>query len=835
MLFNHMKITLRSLGRHKSMTLINVISLSLGLTASIVAMVFVMDESAYDSYHQEGDRISRVTTHSVLMATGEELTTADSPFLWGPALKREYPEVEEYVRFYKATDETNPWEFRQGDAVFRESAILYADASVFGVFSWPLVHGNPRTALTAPNTVVLSERMAGKFFGNENPVGKTLPVYVAQWNQDGQFTRIARQLTVTGVMQNIPRQSHFTAEMFVSFVSLNEVFGADLTNGVDLNPGFWRWRFVQTYLLLKEGADRVFLTTKLDDFLERHVHESSKARGFYFKSFLQPLSEIYLAGNVGGQLAPVGDRTDLYLFSLIAFFILLVGCMNYVNLTTARSMQRMKEVAVRKIMGGRPDQLFGQFMTESGLLTLVSLLLAVGLSEWMLPMFYEYAGKVYVPGAADRSMLIAGLVTIGVLVCALSGSYPAIVLSRFKPAFALKPDTRGAARGAILRKSLVVFQFALSVFFVIAAIVVGGQIGFMKAHDLGFGSRQVLVLPPSVVRPLMGSYDSFKSELLRQKDVITVTGSSTLPGFETGGDLYGIQGAPGADAIPMAEYSADPELPVLLGLTVIAGRRLSADVPADAGVLTPEGRLGELSVLINEEALRKFGWTAEAAIGRKIVRDPKAVDYTGTIVGVVRDFHFQSLREPIAPLVINLLRPYRFIAVKVHTANIEETISSIKHVVQRFLPDAPFEASFLDKDFERQYGSEQRTARVFEIVSLLAIVVACLGLFGVTAFTIERRTKEIGLRKVLGAEVAGIVGLLSKDFLKLVVVANILAWPTAWFIMNQWLEDFSYRITIDWWVFAAAGCASCTIALATVSIQAIRSARANPVEALRYE
>jgi putative ABC transport system permease protein len=683
--------------------------------------------------------------------------------------------------------------------------------------------------------------MARKYFGQENPLGKILRIDPKQRDQNGKFTGEAIDYTVTGVMNDIPRRSHFPADFLLSFVDLNDIYGGDITTGSNLNPGFWRWRFAHTYLLLKGGADPAALEAKLPDFLERNVHEASKARGFYYKSFLQAIPEIYLGGNFGGQLAPVGDKNNLYLFSLTAFFVLLIGCINFMNLCTARAADRAKEVGIRKVVGAYRGQLVKQFLGESILLTTVALLLALGLAEIIQPRFYEYIGKNFIRETADVAPLIAGIVVIGIFVSIVAGSYPAFFLSRFKPVAMLGGKWSGKSRGQWLRKGLVVLQFGVSAVLIVATVTVFRQLSFMQNYRLGFDQEQVVVLPPTIGRSLMGGYEAFKSELKKYPGVAEVTAASGLPGFDTGGDLYAEEGVPGEEAIVLSEYSVDYNFIDMLGLELIAGRNFSREMKTDAGVRDESGRLRELALIVNEETVNKFGWSSsEAALGKRIVRDPKAVDYTGTVIGVVRDFHFQSLRESISPLALSVLPSYNFVAVKVRAEKLSETIAFIRQTTERLAPEAPFEVSFLDENFAALYQAEQKMGEVFGYISALAILIACMGLFGLASFAVEHRTKEIGVRKVLGASVSGIVAMLSKDFVKLVLVANLVAWPVAYFAINKWLEHFAYRSPDlagagGWWIFALAGGLALAIAMIAVSTQAIKAALANPVEALRYE
>jgi putative ABC transport system permease protein len=537
MLKNYLKIAIRNLRRHKGYTLINIAGLAIGMACCITVLLFVQDEVQYDGYHPLGNRIFRMTSRAVLMSTGEEDLVADSPFLWGPAMKREYPEIADYVRFSVVTQPSDPWEIRFGETAFSESRLLYADPSVFGIFNWPLRQGNAKNALAQPKSIVLSESMARKYFGQENPVGKILIVDPKRRDRNGRLTHETLDYKVTGVMQDIPRRSHFTADFLLSFVDLNDVYGEDVTTGNVLNPGWWRWRFAQTYLLLREGADPAALETKFPGFLDRNVHEASKARGFYYKTLLQPLPEIYLGGNFQGQLAPVGDKDNLYLSSIIALFILLTGCINFMNLSTARATQRAKEVGIRKVVGAYRRQLIKQFLGESMLLSFIALLLALGLAEIILSLFYQYLGKAFVREMAEVVPLTFGIAGIGLFVSLVAGSYPSFFLSRLKPVTMLGGEMSAKAKGQWLRQGLVIFQFGLSAILIVATVTVFKQLSFMRNYRLGFDQAQVVVLPPKLSQALAPDYVAFKNELQKYPGVVEVTAASGLPGFPAGGCL----------------------------------------------------------------------------------------------------------------------------------------------------------------------------------------------------------------------------------------------------------------------------------------------------------
>lgn len=821
---NYFKIAWRNIWRHKGISFINIAGLAVGMACCIVVLVFVRNETQYDTYHELGDRIYRVTSNQIHMATGENYMRANSPRPWGPVMKQDYPEIVDYVRFTSPFPWLGgPWDVKYGESTFTERRIFYADSSVFSIFSWPLNQGHPETALTQPNSIVLSESMAKKYFGGENPLGKILVVNPKEHGRDGRLIQSTTDFLVTGVMKDIPRRSHFTADFLIPYVKPE--FGPNMA-----------WGYTHTYLLLREGANPAALEAKFPDFLERYVHESTKARGFYYETFLQPLPEIYLGGNFRHQLAPVGDKNNIYMFSIVAFFILLIGCINFMNLSTARAMHRAKEVGIRKVVGANRNQLVKQFLGESTLISMIALLFALGLVQIIQRAFYHYAGKTLMLDAAEVIPIVLGIAGIALFVGLLAGSYPAFFLARFRAVTTLRGGATGKTKGQGLRKALVVFQFAISAFLIIASLTVFNQLSFMRDYRLGFDQERVVVLPSNLSSSLMPDYQAFKNELKQHAGVVDVTASSGLPGFRSSQYYFAEVGAAKEDVHIIKEYYTDYNFIDMLGLEIIAGRNFSQEITTDAGVLD-ENEREHRPVAVNEETVKRLGWESpEVALGKQIIADPININYIGTIIGVVKNFHYQSLREPIDALVMSVfLSRYSLIAIKVHPKDIQNTIAAIQETTERFDPGLPFDMSFLDREFAAYYEDEQKMSEIFGYFSTLAILIACLGLLGLASFTVERRTKEIGVRKVLGATVPGIVQLLSTEFTKPVLIANVIAWPVAYYVMSKWLQDFAYRIDIGLWVFLLAGGLVLSIALLTISSQAIKTALTNPVEALRYE
>ena len=833
MLTNYLKIAFRSLRKHPGSSFINITGLAVGMACCLMVLFFVREEVRYDAYHDRGDRLYRVSTNATLLSTGEADASARTSILWAPALERERPEVEAYARFVRATDD-GPFEVWRGDRRFEETDVLFADPAVLELFSWPLLAGDAATALAEPNRIVLTASTARKYFGDEDPVGQTLAVDPKMRGEDGQLTGETFEMEVTGVMADVPHRSHFRFDFLVSMPTLARLLGGDLETGADLNSWYWRGLVAHTYLLLEESAEADALEASFPAFLERHLGDATRSRGYAYDLLLQPLPEIYLDGQLADQLAPVGDEDQLTLFAIVALFVLLIACINFMNLSTAHAALRAKEVGMRKAVGAQRRQLVAQFLGESVLLSGLALALGVALAWVALPIFYVYLGKELVVGPDAVGFMAASVAGLALVVGVAAGSYPALFLSRFRPASVLKGDVRGLG-GKRLRKGLVVSQFALSTLLIVGTLTVFYQLQHMRAHALGFDQERLLVLESEVSLALGGEYEAFRNELLHHPQIAGVTAASGTPGGALGGDIYNEQGTPAESGQGIYELRVDAHFDEVFGFDLLTGRLLSEERATDAGVENEDGR-PVVSAVVNESLVRSFGWASpEDALGRQIIRDPNAVDLVATVVGVVRDFHVEALREPIPPFVLLGMPSRNHVVVKLRPGTLEEPLAFVQATAQRFAPEAPFSYSFVDENFRALYEEEARLGEVFGYVSALAILIACMGLFGLAAFTAERRRKEIGVRKVLGASVPALVTRLSTDFLKLVLVAFAVAAPVAYFLMDRWLEGYAYRIEIGMGLLALAGALVLLIALLTVSYHALRTATADPVKSLRSE
>lgn len=795
MLRNYLKIALRNFRSRLGYTLINVVGLAVGLAACLLIALWVQDELSYDDFHTHADRIVRVT-----MALSNKGPYATTPSLVAPVLTRTLPEVQKAVRIFDATD-YGPYVVQHSDRMFQEERFFYADSTFFDLFSFAFVAGSPETALTRPNTVVLTESTARKYFGDENALGKTITA-----NNRTTFE-------VTGVIEDVPEASHMHFDFLAALSTLQ--------SWSQLSDDAWRAANFYTYLLLREEGDATVLREKIPALVKRLSDDPDRSTVHFG---LQPLTRIHLHSHVESEIEPNGDVRYVYIFAAVALLILLVACANYVNLTTARSAQRAREVAMRKALGAYRGQLARQFYAESALLTVAALVLALVLSEAALPLLNTISGKeldlryVEVPG-----MLLA-LGGLGLGVSLVAGSYPALVLSSFQPIRVFKGGNRMSTGGASLRKGLVGLQFAVSVFLLIGTVVVYNQLDYMQGQKLGFDKERVVVLSLGGDQQ---TYETLRSEIEQEANVLSAAGIASLPGTMQG--LY--KGA--AEGVPEDEYpfvtgvAADENVVETLGLEVVAGRNFRPK--PDAYRPEEDGYV----YLLNEAAVRELGWTPQEAVGKwfNLLGGRK-----GEIVGVVKDFHFASMHEQIAPLALfTQPRHYEYLMVKMSPGDVSTTLASLEQTWTRVAPDRPFEYNFLDRQYDALYRLEERVGQVLGVFSILALLIACLGLFGLTAYAAQRRTQEMGVRKVLGATATNIVMLLSKDVLKLVGVAFVIAAPVAYAVMHWWLQDFAYRVEMGPELFIGAGLLVVVIAVGTVSYHALHAARTDPAQALRTE
>ena len=809
MLKNYLKIALRNLWKNKGFSAINIIGLSVGLATCLLIMLYVMDELSYDKYNEKADRIYRVDGD--IQFGGNHFILAVAPEPMGPTLRKDFPQVEQYVRFRNY----GGFLVKKGNENLQEDKVVYTDSTLFNVFTLPMIAGNAKTALKDPKSVVITERIAKKYFNTtDNVVGKTLTI-----NDTGN-------LKITGVIKNVPTQSHFNFDLFVSMNGSLQSW--EVNNWVSNNEN--------TYIVLKKGADPKALEAQFDAMVEKYVGpqvisllnikmDEFKKSGNYDRYILTPLTSIHLYSDKVAELGANGSIQYVYIFSAIAIFILLIACVNFMNLSTARSSNRAKEVGVRKVLGSLRNNLIAQFLTESILISFIALVLALLLAWALLPYFNQIANKEIGIGLFSKSWLLPSLIVLMLLVGLLAGSYPAFYLSSFQPIVVLKGKLAGGFRRSWLRSSLVVFQFWISIVLIIGTVVIYNQLNYIQNKKLGFDRKQVLVLQNT--DPLGSQAKSFKDEMLKIPGVQSATMTGYLPTSDWRSDspLFPDASLDQKRAVSTQIWTVDENYIPTLGMEMAKGRNFSKQFLTDSS-----------GIIINEAAAKLLGFADPINKPLYYLNDIKTKDIkTYHIIGVVKDFNYNSLRQTVTPLALFLGNQTGKIALKINTTNIKGLIAQIENKWRAMVAGQPFSYSFMDEQFNNIYRAEQRISQISVTFAILAILIACLGLFGLVTYAAEQRIKEIGIRKVLGASVVNLVSMLSKDFLKLVTISALIAFPVAYWAMNKWLQDFAYRVSISWWVFAVAGFAALAIALMTVSFQAIRAALMNPVKSLRTE
>ena len=799
MLHNYLSVALRNLRRHPAYSLINITGLAIGMATCILILMYIQDELGYDRYHPHADRVYRIVDD--IESGGQTVQTAGTPTAWGPALKRDFPEIELLVRL-RGTE--SAWLVDLGNTIYYERKVIWAEPDLFEMFSMPLVLGDPGTALSEPYSMVISEDLAYKYFGAEDPVGKVV-------NLDNRW-----DFTVTGVMKNIPTNSHMRPDMFVSYSTMNVIGSWDL--------GDWEYhRNLYTYIRLREHVSPDEFEAKLPAFLERHAGDQYREAGISLRPSLQPLVDIHLYSNRESEHEPNGDIRYVALFMVIAFLILIIACINFINLATARSEMRAREVGVRKVLGANRLQLIRQFLGESVLMAGLAAVVAVLLVQLVLPAVNEIAGKQLALQLTDWLVLAAlGLGTT--LIGLAAGSYPAAYLSGFLPAVVMKGNPETGKKGLGMRQVLVVVQFSMSIFLLVSTAVIYDQLEYIQTKRLGFDKEHVMVVP------ITGSHQVPNTPVLKQRlsgmpGVVGIATTTGLPGMRVLPIMeVRPEGMPPEDHLMMATLHVDEHFLDVLGIEVVAGRNFSPDWGTD----TTGG------VLLNETAVRNLGWGAPAeAIGRQFERLSFEGVVPGRVIGVVRDFHLRTIHEEIEPAAIMTSTYHIFVLIRIEPDRIPETIGRIEEVWRDVDPRFPLDYTFLDEDFDALYRTDRQLGEIFAVFAFLAIFVACLGLLGLASFSIQQRTREIGIRKVVGSSVSGIVVLLSKDFMKYVLWANVIAWPLAWFVMSNWLQNYAYNAEIRYVWFVAGGMLALVIAWLTIGAHAVAASRRNPVNALR--
>ncbi|UOG73042.1 ABC transporter permease [Hymenobacter tibetensis] len=801
---NYLKVAYRNLVRHKGFSFLNIAGLALGLTACLLIGLFVFDELQYDKFVPESSQVYRVYTERTSNETPE--TMACTAPMFAPTLQQEFPEVAQTMRILMNSSISL---FEVGDKkIYLENGLI-ADSTFFSVFPLPFKYGSATQALAGTRSVVLSEDVAITLFGDEDPVGKDVKISKETFQ-------------VKGVLQNNLSKFHLKVS-YVLPLAAAELPAERMKS--------WRWQQFYTYVKLKPGSDAQQTQVKLQNYIVQKVRNLTPDDPILYVPFLQPLTDIHLySASFKYDLAVRGNITYVKALGLIAGFVLLIACFNFVNLATAKSMQRAKEVGIRKTIGASQQQLMLQFLIETVLLTFISVVVAAVLTSLLLPSLNEFTGKSMSFNLLSSPTLALLLVVLTVVVGLVAGFYPALVLSGFQPIKVLKSAVVSDGlfgRVQWLRHGLIVVQFSLSIFLIVSAMVVFLQVDFLHNKDLGFNREQIMFFPMRGDN-MTKSYESFKGELQKTPGVAAVSIGYGFPGDAVAGDQILVPTKGEQKPYAVTHLMVDYDYIKTLGLQLLTGRNFSKELTTDK----------DHAFIINETAVKELGFhTPEQALGQTLLWNIKPDSVKkGQVIGVVKDFHYKSLYDKVEPAVLHINPDdYWKVAVKLKADNISSSISGVKEVWNKFSPDYPIEYKFMDDNFTQMYQAEDKLKSLLWVFTAIAVFVGCLGLFGLATYAAERRKKEIGIRKVLGADTSTIVALLSKEFLKLVVVATVIAFPVAWLVMRKWLEDFAYRINIPLWVFLAAGVAAVLVAFLTISYQAIKAATTNPIQNLRAE
>ena len=790
MIKNYLKVALRNIKRHKGYSFINIAGFAIGIACCLLILLWVQDEMSFDRFHENLDSLHRVVEEQHY-SDGTIFPIARTPYPVGPALVADYPEIVNFTRFTPFGRTL----IEYGDKSLYERGFAFADPSLLEMFSFPLLKGDANTALSETNAVLISEYMAKKYFGAEDPIGKVITM-------DNSV-----DFQVSGVFENIPHNSHLQFDFLGQFDTFVKLSGWGTEWG---NNSYY------TYVQLAKNTLHQDVTPKIYEYITNVFPESGT------KFLLQPVKDIHLHSDFAIDLGGKSENRVkyVYMFSLIAVFVLLIACMNFMNLTTARASRRSLEIGMRKVVGANRANLIRQFLGESVLISFLSLLIAVGLVSLVLPAFNSISGKELSLAAFNLGLLAAGLIGIALLTGILAGSYPAFLLSAIRPIRVFKSSLRMGSKNSAFRKILVTCQFSLSIGLIIGTFVVYRQLDFMQKKNLGYNQEHIVYFAERGV--FWKNYDAFKMELQRNPNIVGITAASSIPTHTvtstSGVDWEGKE--PGFNVL-FTQFNVDYDYFETLEMEMAQGRSFSKDFPTDAAD----------AFILNETGAQLTGM--EDPIGKKFTLWKKS----GPIIGVVKDYHFKSLHAKIEPLVLRMFHENwnRYVIIRIRSDNITETLKTVEDAYKKIHPGYPFEFQFLDEALNALYSSEKRTGRVFRYFMFLAIFISCLGLFGLASFMADQRTKEIGIRKVLGASVSGIFVMLLKEFVKWVLLASAISWPLAYYAMDRWLKNFAYRTDIVLWIFLVSGILGLAVAFATVSYQSLKASIANPVDSLRYE
>ncbi len=797
MIKNYLRIALRNFRRHKGYSFINIAGFAIGMACCLLILLYVRHELSYDRYHNDVERVCRIV-QDIRTQTANRVFVPVSPMV-APTLKSDYPQVEYAARAFTFTGSRL---VRRKDTFFYEDRFMYADKELFDVLTFQFIQGNPQGALARPNTLVMSQCMALKYFSNVNPLGDTLEI-----NQ--------QEYEITGVVKDCPENTHLKYDLIASIETRKD--WQEMSN--------WYSTMFYTYLKLKPGVNVEEFSQQISRLADKYIGEQLESWGSTYHYFLQPLSGIHLHSHLRYETEPPGNPVYLTIFSFVGLFILIIACLNFMNLSTAHAANRAKEVGLRKVVGAQKLQLIGQFLGESLLVAFLSLGLAVAIARFAIPLLNEMTGISLSFDALLNPVVLLSLIGGAVLVGMAAGLYPAFVLSAFRPAVTLKGSLSAGTHGFVLRTVLVVVQFAISAMLIIGTLTMSRQFDFMKNKYLGFEKEQKLILPLRGGIDIQENFASVKDMFSKHASVTGITVSSTVPGRGVSNFAIKLVGEEDDKNQSMFHMYFDDDFIPDYGIEIVAGRAFQKEMKTDF--------MG--AFLINEAAVRAFGWSRpEDALGKRLQTGHGG--RVNPILGVTKNFHYRGLQSEVEPLVMEFLPwTFRYITLSIDITDLNETLAFVKSQWKALWPGYPFEYFFLDTDFDRQYRADEQIGNVFGIFTFLGLFIACLGLLGLASFTAESRTKEIGIRKVLGASVGGIVLMLSKQFTKWILLANGIAWPVAYYFMDRWLKNFAFRVDIGIWTFVLSGVLVLLVAILTVSYQSIKAAAANPVDSLRYE
>jgi len=793
MLKNLFKTAIRNIFKDFGYSGLNILGLTIGIASALFLIIYIADEVSYDRYHENAERIYRVSSR--IIETDDEFTWIVAQIPFAPQVVQDYPEVEHSVRFIDAGREL----FKFEDREFYEEDFFYADSNVFDVFTYDFIKGDSKSALLEPNTIVLTETIAAKYFGKTDPINKSLI------NGDDTYK-------VTGVIKDVPFNSHFRFDALMSRKSLPQEMGS------------WGNFGVFTYLLLPEEVDYKEFESKIQEMYDNYMAEIFERLNIKIEYVLEPITDIHLNSTNAGEPEPTGSMAYVIIFGIVALFLILIAAMNYMNLATARSTKRAREVGLRKVVGSQREGLIFQFLTESTLLTVLSLVMSILLVLVMFPHFNQLAGKSFDLQVLYSPVVVISILAVIILVGILGGSYPAFYLSRFNPVNVLKGEVTKGSSGSLFRKVLVVIQFTISVAMIVSTLVVYKQLDYLKTKDLGYEMENVVSLEFSTGE-MIKKYPVLKQALLENPDIVHVASTSTEIGEGSGKSLFNVETDDGMKQRGINMAVVDHDFVETLGITMLEGRDFQEDMPSDT----------LLGVIVNETMAKRLNWSKP--LGKKVElqgRDGADI-LRATVVGLMKDYHQTGMYNEIETLMLLYRTKGRIVYAKVNDRDIQGTIRYIENRWNEIFPEQPFEYSFLSEQFEEQFGADEKRGFIFTLFTVLAILIACLGLFGLASYTVEQRTKEIGIRKVVGATEGTVVKLISREFVILVSIAILIAFPLSYYFMRDWLQQFIYRTNLGLFVFLIAGLLTITITFITISYQAWRAANANPAKSLRVE